>query len=128
MNPVHTLPPCFFKIHFNIVLYLNMVLQEALQPKCCTNFSSFPCILHICACLFFLDLIFLIRFGEGYKLQSTSLYIFLQPHLSLSLLGLNVVLNTLFSNTLNLYSSLNVRDQVLLPYKTTDTVTVLYLK
>jgi hypothetical protein len=30
----------------------------------------------------------------------------------------NILLNTLFSNTLNLCSSLNVRDQVSHPYKT----------
>jgi hypothetical protein len=34
---------------------------------------------------------------------------------------------TILSNSLSLYSSLNVRDQVLHPYKTTDKIIVLYM-
>jgi hypothetical protein len=37
-----------------------------------------------------------------------------------SLLGPNILLSTLFSNTLSLCPSLNVRDQVSYPYRTTD--------
>jgi polysaccharide pyruvyl transferase WcaK-like protein len=44
----------------------------------------------------------------------------------LSLLGPNIPLSTLFSNTLSLCSSLSVRDQVSHPYKTTGKITVLY--
>jgi hypothetical protein len=40
----------------------------------------------------------------------------------LSLLGPNILLNTLFSNTLSLRSSLNVSDQISHPYKTTGKV------
>jgi hypothetical protein len=36
-----------------------------------------------------------------------------------SLFGPNIVLSTLFSNTLSVCSSLNVRDQVSHPYRTT---------
>jgi len=36
MHIVHTLPPCFPKIHSNINL----------PPKFCTHFSSFLCVLH----------------------------------------------------------------------------------
>jgi hypothetical protein len=43
-----------------------------------------------------------------------------------SLLGPNILLSTLFSNTLSLCSSLNVRDQVSHPYKTTGKIIVLY--
>jgi hypothetical protein len=39
----------------------------------------------------------------------------------------NILLNTLFSNTLSLCTSLNVRDQVSHPYKTTGTIIVLYI-
>jgi hypothetical protein len=46
------------------------------------------------------------RFGGSYRLTS-------------SLFCSNILLNTLFSNTLSLCSSLNVRDQVLHPYRTT---------
>jgi hypothetical protein len=41
------------------------------------------------------------------------------------LLGPNILLSTLFSNTLNLCSSLNVRDQISHPYKTTGKIIVL---
>jgi hypothetical protein len=56
----------------------------------------------------------LLIFGEEYKLWSN----FLQPLVSSSLLDPNVLLRTLFANTLSL-SSLNVRNQVLYSYKTT---------
>jgi phosphate starvation-inducible membrane PsiE len=45
----------------------------------------------------------------------------------LSLLGRNILLNTLISNTLSLGSSLNVNDQVSHPYKTTGKIIVLYI-
>jgi hypothetical protein len=43
-----------------------------------------------------------------------------------SLLGPNILLSTLFSNTLSLCSSLSVRDQISHPYKTTGKTTALY--
>jgi hypothetical protein len=43
---------------------------------------------------------------------------------SSSLFGPNILLNTLFSNTLSLCSSLNVWDQVSHPYRTTDKIMV----
>jgi hypothetical protein len=58
----------------------------------------------------------LIIFGHGYKLRSSSLCYFLHSPLSSSLLGPNNLRRTLFSNTLSLYSSLIVRDQVSHPY------------
>ena len=45
----------------------------------------------------------------------------------LSLLVPDIFLNTLFSNTINLCSSLNVRDQVLQPYNMTGNIMVLYV-
>jgi hypothetical protein len=44
-----------------------------------------------------------------------------------SLFGPNIPLSTLFSNTLSLRSSLNVRDQVSHPYRTTGKIIVLYI-
>jgi hypothetical protein len=66
-------------------------------------------------------------FSEEYRLWSS-----LSPHnylqdLSSSLLGPNILLNTLFSKTLSPCSSLKVRDQVLHPYSTTGKITVLYI-
>jgi len=43
-----------------------------------------------------------------------------------SLLGPNILLNTMFSNTLSFLSSRNVNDQVSHPYKTTGKIIVLY--
>jgi hypothetical protein len=65
--------------------------------------------------------------GEEYKPCSSSLHSFLQPPVTSSLFGPNILLSTLFSNTLNLRSSLNVRDQISHPYKTTGKIIVLYI-
>ena len=51
----------------------------------------------------------------------------LHSPVTLSLLGPNILLSTLFSNTLSLCSSLNVSDQVSHPYKTTGKIIVLYI-
>jgi hypothetical protein len=59
----------------------------------------------------------------GGKLWSPSCS-FLWP-LTCYLLDADILLSTLFSNTLNLWSSLNVRDQVSHPYKTTSKIAVL---
>jgi hypothetical protein len=50
------------------------------------------------------------------KLWSSSLWSFIQSHVTSSLFGSNILLSTLFSNALSLCSSVNVRDLVSYPY------------
>jgi len=56
-----------------------------------------------------------------------TLYNFLHPLVTSSLLSLNILLRTLFSNTLTRGSSIRVRDQVSHPNKTTGKIIVLYI-
>jgi hypothetical protein len=77
--------------------------------------------------LIFLDLIILIILGEEYKSRSSSLCSFHHPPVTLSLFGPNILLSTLFSNALSLCYSLNARNGVWHPYKTTDKIIVLYI-
>ena len=62
-----------------------------------------------------------------YRSLSSSLCSFLHSPVTSSLLGLNIVLNTLFSKTLSLRSSFGGNDQVSHPYKTTGKIIVLYI-
>jgi hypothetical protein len=65
--------------------------------------------------------------GKEYNSLSSSLCNFLHYPVTSSLLGPNTLLSTLFSNTLNLRSTLNVSDQVSHPYRTTGNIIVLYI-
>jgi hypothetical protein len=74
--------------------------------------------------LIFLYLITRVIFGEQYS-SFSFLCSLLQSPVTLSLLGSNIFLSTLFSNILNLFFTLSVRDQVSHPYKTTGKTTIL---
>jgi len=65
--------------------------------------------------------------GEEYKSFSSSLCNLLYSPVTSSLLGPNILLNTMFSNILGFLSSLNVNDQVSHPYKTTGKIIFLYI-
>ena len=58
---------------------------------------------------------------------SSSLCSFLHSPVTSSLLRRNILLNTLFSDTFSLRSSLSVSDQVSHPYKTTGKIIFLYI-
>jgi hypothetical protein len=76
--------------------------------------------------LILLDLIILIILGEKYKSRSSSVCSFLHPPVTSSLFHQNIILNALFSNALSLCFSLNLRDQISHPYRTTGKIFVLY--
>ena len=118
-------PSHFLKIHLNINppiyswVFQVAAFPQVSPPKTCIHLSS-P--LHTCyiPCPSNFS-----RFdhpntrGEEWKSLSSSC--------SFLLLSPNILLNTLFSYTQSLHSSLNVTDQVSHPYKTTDKVIVLYI-
>ena len=63
--------------------------------------------------------------GEEYRSLSSSLCSFLHSPVTSYLLGPNILLNNLFSNTLSLRSSLSVSDQVSHPCKTKGKIIIL---
>jgi hypothetical protein len=71
-------------------------------------------------------LIILLKLGEEYKSRSSSLCNFLHSQVTSSLFGPNIFLSILFSNTLSLCSSFNVRHQVSRPYRKTGKIIVFY--
>jgi hypothetical protein len=74
--------------------------------------------------LILLNLITRTILGEKYRSLCSSLCSFLPYTVTSSLLGPNILLSTLFSNTLSLRSYLNVSDQVSHPQKTTGKIIV----
>jgi hypothetical protein len=70
-----------------------------------------------------LDLITLTILGERYKLSSSSLLSLLHSTFA-SLLDPNIRLRILFSNTISLHSSLNVRDHTSQSYSTSGNIIV----
>ena len=122
-NPVHIPTSHFLQIHPNIITHLCLGLPSGLLP------SGFPTktpytplsspIRATCPVyLILLDFITRIILVEQYKSFSSSLCNLLQSPVTSSLLGPNILLNTLFSNTLTFLSSSNVNDQISHPYTT----------
>ena len=131
LDPVHAPTSHFLKIHFNITPDLRLGLPSGLFPSGFFSKPLYtPCLAPVrAACsahLILLDLITRKILGEQYRSLSSSLCSFLQFPVTSSLLGPNVLLNTLFSNTRSLRSSLNVSDRVSHPY-TTGEIIVVYL-
>ena len=112
----------FLKIHLNIILPYTTgsskwFFPQVLPPNLFTHLSSPLSVLHS-AHPILLDFITRTILGEQYRSLSSSLCSFLNSHITSSLLvARNILLSTLFSNTLNLRSSLSVSDHVSHPYK-----------
>ena len=130
--PILSQPHPVLKIHLNIFLPSTSWSPQWFFPSgfptktlCTTLPSSIraTCPAH----LILLDFITRTILGEQYRSLSSSLCNFLHSLVTPSLLAPNILLNTLFSNTLSQCSSLNVSDQVSHPYKTTGKITVLYI-
>ena len=131
-DPVHTPTSHFLNIHLNIIhpsspassqwsLSLRFPHQNPVHA------SPFPPIRATCPThRILLDFITRTILCEEYRSLSSSLCSFLHSPFSSSLLGPNI-LNTLFSDTFSLRSSINVRDQVSHQYKTTGKIIVLYI-
>jgi hypothetical protein len=118
---VHTTPSDSSKIHFNTILpsmsrssYWSLSFcvfhENPISIPLRSNMSYMPCP-NYCLWSDYSN-----YFGEEYKLWSTSLWNFLQSSITSPLLGPNILLSTLFSNTFSLCSSINARDQAKLQF------------
>jgi len=132
LDPVHTPYPTPWRSILILSSHLRLGLSSSLFP------SGFPTktfytphispIRATCpARLILLDLITRTILSEQYRSLSSSACSFLHSTVTSSLLGPNILLSTLFSNTLSLRSSRNVSDQVSHPYKTTGKIIVLHI-
>jgi len=127
-NPVHACPSHFFKINFTSILPSMPDLPSCLFTSGLPTKTLYAPLLSQIHAVFsahlILDFITRMIFGEEYRACSWSLCSLLHSPVTLSLLGQNIFLSTLFLNTPSLCSSI-VRDQVSHPYKTTGRITVL---
>ena len=98
------------------------LLPSGFPSKTLYNPLSLPIHATLPAHLIHLDFITRTILGEEYKSFSSLLCGLLHSPVTLSLLGPNILLNTMFSNTLTFLSSRNVNDQVSHPYKTTGKI------
>ena len=103
------LPKCLFPVGLPVKTLIALLPFSIL--------TTWPAHLNV------LDLITLTILSERYKLWSSSFWSLLHSPFS-SLLGPNIRLRILFSNTLSLQSYLNLRDHVSQPYSTTGNDTL----
>ena len=118
--------PCSHPTSWKPILFLssllNLDLPRGLFPSSFLAKTLYAPLLSLirATCpdhLILLDLIIRIMFGLQYRLLSSSLWTFLHFSVTSSILGTNILLSTLLSNTLSLRPSLNMSDQVSHPYK-----------
>ena len=116
-NPVQIPTYHLLEIHPNIIhpstprsphwsLSLRFPHQDPIHPLSSPICATCP------AHLILLDFITRTILGEEYKSFSSSLCNLLHSPVTSSLLGPNILLNTMFSNTLSFLSFCNVKDQV----------------
>jgi hypothetical protein len=127
LKPLHTYTSYLYKIHFNIIILSTLRRSEwSLLLMFIEYIFHVFIISSMCAtCPAYLILLVLITiltglFGEEYKLWRYSLCNFLHPPVTSYLLGLNILLSTLFLCTLNV--GCVPRQQVSSLCKTTRTI------
>lgn len=116
------------KIHFNTVLlpkqslpfgFLTKILHVFFKPLMRRKYPVHFIQFHVIALMMMMMTI------KECKLSSSSLCSYLSPSVASFALGLNIILNTLFSDTVNPSPFLNVRDEVSRQYKMTGMITFL---
>ena len=128
LDPVHAPTSHFLKIHLIILsLLLHLCLPSGLFPSGLHTKTLYTLLLSpiraTCPTyLILLELITTTLLREEDRSLSFSLCSFLHSPVTSSLSSPNILLSTLFSNTLNLRSCLNLSDQVSHPNKTKLTV------
>ena len=124
-NPVHISTSHLLVIHPILSTHLRLGVPSGHFPSGFPTKTLYtPLSSPICATcpdhLILLDFITRTILGEQYKSFSSLLCNFLHSPVTSSLLVPNILLNTMFSNTLSFHSSRSVNNQVSHPYKTTD--------
>ena len=107
----------FLKTHFNIIPHLHLGLPSGLFPSDIPTKTLYKPLLGPIratwsAHIILLDLITRKTFGQDYRSLSSSVCSFLHSSRTSSLLCQNILLNTLFSVTLSLHTTLNLFDHI----------------
>jgi len=131
-NPVHIPTSHLLEIHPNMIHHLRLGLPIGLLPsgfptKTLYTPSPHPYAPHVQPISFFSILSPAQHWARSTNHLAPRYANLLYSPITSSLLGPNILLNTMFSNTLRFLSSRIVNDQVSHPYKTTGKIIVLYI-